>query len=69
MWVAQFLLCTIMGGCLFIEFDDQREFATKTECEAYSEQKTDLVVEVLPQYGQTGVIYYNCEFKGHGLKA
>jgi len=68
MWVAKFLLCTMMQGCTGITFNDQRDFATKNECETYTEQKSDLVVEKMNEIGEIGKIYYDCKFKGSGLK-
>jgi hypothetical protein len=44
-----------------IVFDDQTNFVTKNECEAYTEQKSDLVVKTMDKYGQIGKIYYDCK--------
>jgi len=61
MWIAEFVLCTITQGCVGIVFDDQTNFVTKNECEAYTEQKSDLVAKTMDKYGQIGKIYYDCK--------
>lgn len=63
MWVAEFVLCLVMEGCTGIVFDDQTDFVTKNECEAYTEEKSDLIVEKMDEYGQIGKIYYDCKRK------
>jgi len=68
MWIANFVLCTMMQGCVAVTFDDQREFVTEAECDEYTEQKSDLVVEKMDEKLIVGKIYYDCEFKGDGLK-
>lgn len=61
MWIAEFVLCTVLQGCTGVVFDDQTNFVTKNECEAYTEKKSDLVVEKMNEYGQIGKIYYDCK--------
>ena len=61
MWVAEFVFCTVLQGCIGVVFNDQTNFATKNECEAYTEQKSDLVVKTMDKYGQIGKIYYDCK--------
>jgi hypothetical protein len=68
MWIAEFVLCTLTQGCTGIVFEDQTNFVTKNECETYTEQKSDLLVETMNEYMQIGKIYYDCKFKGTGLK-
>ena len=68
MWIASFVFCTMMQGCVAVTFDDQREFVTEAECETYTEQKSDLVVEKMDEKLIVGKIYYGCKFKGDGLK-
>lgn len=68
MWIAEFVLCTVTQGCIGITFNDQTNFVTKNECEAYTEHKSDLVVQKMSEYGEIGKIYYDCKFKGDGLK-
>ena len=63
MWIAEFVLCTMTQGCTGIMFNDQRDFATKNECETYTEQKSDLVVEKMNELGEIGKIYYDCKKK------
>jgi hypothetical protein len=58
----------MMQGCVAVTFDDQREFVTEAECETYTEQKSDLVVEKMNEKLIVGKIYYGCKFKGDGLK-
>jgi hypothetical protein len=58
----------MMQGCVAVTFDDQREFVTEAECETYTEQKSDLVVEKMDEKLIVGKIYYGCKFKGDGLK-
>lgn len=64
MWIANFVLCTITQGCIGIVFDDQVSFLTKNDCEAYTEQKSDLVVKIMSEYGEMGKIYYDCKKGG-----
>ena len=61
MWVAEFVFCTVLQGCIGVVSNDQTNFATKNECEAYTEQKSDLVVKTMDKYGQIGKIYYDCK--------
>jgi hypothetical protein len=68
MWIANFVFCTMLDGCVAVTFDDQRKFATEAECELYTEQKSDLVMNTMEERGIVGAIYYACEFKGDGLK-
>jgi hypothetical protein len=68
MWIAEFVLCTLTQGCTGIVFEDQTNFVTKNECEAYTEHKSDLIVKIMNEYEQIGKIYYGCKFKGDGLK-
>ena len=68
MWVANFVFCTMMGGCVAVTFNDQREFVTEAECDEYTEQKSDLVVAKMNEKGIIGEIFYDCKFKGDGLK-
>ena len=68
MWIANFVLCTMMQGCVAVKFDDQREFVTEAECEEYAEQKADLVVEKMGERNIVGKIYYGCETKNDGTQ-
>jgi hypothetical protein len=61
MWIAKFVLCTVTQGCTGIVFDDQTNFVTKNECEAYTEYKSDLIVKIMNEYEQIGKIYYDCK--------
>ena len=61
MWIAEFVLCTLTQGCTGIVFDDQTNFVTKNECEAYTEQKSDLIVKKMTELGFNGKIYYDCK--------
>lgn len=67
MWIANFVLCTMLQGCVAVKFDDQREFATENECETYAEQKSDLVVEKMNERTIVGKIYYGCKRKEDGI--
>jgi hypothetical protein len=53
----------MIEGCVAVTFDDQTDFLTKIECEAYTEQKSDLVAKVMGEKGVVGGIYYDCERK------
>ena len=63
MWIAEFVLCVVMEGCSLIVFDDQTNFAQKEECELYTEQKSDLIVEKMTELGLNGKIFYDCKQK------
>jgi hypothetical protein len=68
MWIANFVFCTMIDGCVAVTFDDQTDFVKESECEAYTEQKADLVKNTMEERGIVGAIYYVCEFKSDGLK-
>jgi len=68
MWIAKFIFCTMLDGCSAVTFDDQLDFAAKTECEAYTEQKALLVAEKMNEYNVFGKMYYGCDYKEIGLK-
>ena len=68
MWIAKFIFCTMLEGCMAVTFDDQTSFATQEECELYTESKSDLVVETMGKHGVAGKIYYDCEYKETGVK-
>jgi len=68
MWIAEFVLCVVMEGCSPIMFDDQTEFAQKEDCELYTEQKSDLIVEKMTELGFNGKIYYDCKQKEDWIK-
>jgi hypothetical protein len=68
MWIAEFVLCTLTQGCTGIVFDDQTNFVTKNECEAYTEQKSNLIVKTMNEYEQIGKIYYDCKQKKGRVK-
>jgi hypothetical protein len=61
MWIAKFVFCTMMEGCVAVTFDDQTDFATQDECELYTEEKSDLVKNTMEARGIVGAIYYDCE--------
>ena len=63
MWIANFVFCTMIEGCVAVTFDDQTDFLTKAECEAYTEKKSDLVKNTMEKHGVVGAIYYDCERK------
>ncbi len=65
MCIAEFVLCTITQGCMGIVFEDQTNFVTKNECEAYIEHKSDLIVKSMNEYEQIGKIYYDCKKLGN----
>ena len=61
MWIAKFIFCTVIDGCVAVTFDDQTDFLTQDECELYIEEKSDLVAKVMGEKGIVGGIYYDCE--------
>ena len=61
MWIAKFIFCTVIDGCVAVTFDDQTDFLTQYECELYTEEKSDLVAKVMGEKGIVGGIYYDCE--------
>lgn len=44
-----------------ITFDDQKLYQTKEICEAYTEEKAELVITTLAKYNAPGSIHYQCE--------
>ena len=68
MWVASFVFCTMLQGCVAVTFDDQREFVTEAKCNEYTEEKSDLVVEKMNDRAIVGKIYYGCKRKEDGIQ-
>jgi hypothetical protein len=60
MWIAKFVVCTMVEGCMPVRFEDQYPFYRQQDCEIYTELKSDLFVSKMNEYGLTGVIYYDC---------
>lgn len=60
MWIAKFVVCTMVEGCTPVRFNDQFPFYKEADCELYTELKSDIFVEKMNEYGLTGVIYYDC---------
>ena len=63
MWIAEFVFCAMLDGCVAVTFDDQTDFLTQDECELYTEQKSDFVTKIMGEKGVVGSIYYDCEQK------
>jgi hypothetical protein len=62
MWIALFIFCNPIEGCMAITFDDQKPYyETKEICEQYTEDKSDFVVAKLKEKNVPGVLYYKCE--------
>ena len=61
MWVALFIFCNPIEGCMAVTFDDQKLYQTKEICEAYTEEKAELVITTLAKYNAPGSIHYQCE--------
>ena len=62
MWVALFIFCNPIEGCLAVSFDDQKQhYETEQACEQYTETKSDFVVAKLKENGIPGILYYKCE--------
>jgi hypothetical protein len=61
MWVALFIFCTAIEGCMAVTFDDQKPYyKTKEICQQYTEEKSDLVYEKLMEHNIPGSIRYQC---------
>jgi hypothetical protein len=61
MWVALFIFCNPIEGCMAVTFDDQQPYyETQQICDAYTEKKSDLVYEKLAEHGIPGSIHYQC---------
>ena len=62
MWIALFVFCNPIEGCMAVTFDDQQpSYATQQACEEYTEKKSDFVVKVLGEKGVPGILHYKCE--------
>ena len=62
MWVALFIFCNPIEGCMAVTFDDQQpSYATQQACEEYTEKKSDLVIDTLRKYNAPGSIHYDCK--------
>ena len=62
MWVALFIFCNPIEGCMAVTFDDQKKYyETEKACEEYTENKSDYVVKVLSEKGVPGTLHYKCE--------
>jgi len=61
MWIALFMFCNPIEGCMAVTFDDQTMFETKEQCETYTEKKSDLVIDTLRKYNAPGSIHYDCK--------
>jgi hypothetical protein len=61
MWVALFIFCNPIEGCMAVTFDDQKPYyQTQQICEEYTEKKSDLVYEKLVEHNIPGSIHYQC---------
>ena len=62
MWVALFIFCNPIEGCMAVTFDDQKKYyETEKACDTYVEAKSDFVVEKLREHGVPGILHYKCE--------
>lgn len=62
MWVALFIFCNPIEGCMAVSFDDQQPYyETEKICDDYVEAKSDFVVEKLREHGVPGILHYKCE--------
>ena len=62
MWIALFIFCNVYEGCMAVTFDDQKQgYETKEICEAYTEKKSELVIETLRKYNVPGSIHSDCK--------
>ena len=44
-----------------VTFEDQKKYETKEICNAYTEEKSDLVIETLRKHNVPGSIHYECK--------
>ena len=64
MWIALFIFCNAYEGCMAVTFEDQKKYETKEICTAYTEEKSELVIETLRKYNVPGSIHYDCKQDG-----
>lgn len=61
MWVAKFIVCSIMfGGCNEETLKDIKYFTDKEQCEEYAEVLSDVLLLQMEQQGIMGELHYGC---------
>jgi hypothetical protein len=61
MWVAKFIVCSIMfGGCSEATLKDKKIFTDEQKCEAFAEEMSDVLIAQMEEQGVFGDLHYGC---------
>jgi hypothetical protein len=61
MWVAKFVLCSILfGGCNEATLKDSKIYTDKEKCEVFAEEMADVLIEQMEEQGIFGDLHYGC---------